>query len=245
MSGFRVLLLAAGSSQRLRPLTDEIPKTLLRLNGKTILNHIIGCCVSSGLHQVTLVTGHGEERVREECEQIRSSHPQCDFSYIHCPEYGSMGNVYSLYVAKPLFGEPLILINSDLVFAQGVLSNLLSDPHESALVVDDQKQLGIEEMKVLAENGVITSINKSLEPGTAQGEYIGMSKLSPGIGPALESALHRLVQSAPEKYYEDAFQLLMNDGICFSMVSTGGAPCMEIDTFDDLAVARENAHLWV
>lgn len=245
MNDCRVLILAAGSSQRLRPLTAEMPKTLLPLNGKTILRHIVECCVAAGLHDLSLVTGHGHERVREECDRIKTRHRACTFSYIHCPEYRDMGNVYSLYVARELFREPLVLINSDLVFAHGILTALLASPLENALVVDDYKDLGSEEMKVAVRDGFITSINKNLDPASADGEYIGMTKISPASAKGLEKALHHLVQSAPAKYYEDAFQHAIDEcGVGFHKVSTGGAPCMEIDTLEDLALARRNAHLW-
>jgi choline kinase len=156
-----------------------------------------------------------------------------------------MGNVYSFYAARELFREPLVLINSDLVFAHEILSALLASTAANAMVVDDRKKLGIEEMKVAVRDGLITCISKELDPAIADGEYIGMLKVSPSIAEALEDSLHRLVQSAPDKYYEDAFQLLISEGIYLHKVSTGGAPCMEIDTFEDLALARNSAHLWV
>jgi choline kinase len=241
----RVLILAAGSAQRLRPLTDQIPKTLLRLGDRTILHHIVGCCAACGLSQITIVTGHGEAAVRSEGERIGAAMPSSDVSYIHCRHYARMGNVYSLYEARTLFQAPLVLINSDLVFAHEILKNLLACSADNALVIDDHKELGIEEMKVNIEEGAVTKINKQLDPASSAGEYIGMTKLSSSIAASLEEALHRLVETAPESYYEDAFQLLMNQGISFEGVSTGGAACMEIDTFDDLAAARAKTHLWV
>lgn len=246
MNDCRALILAAGAAQRLRPLTDEVPKTLLPLKSKTILGHIVDCCVTAGLHHLSLVTGHGQEHVREECDRIKTRHQACTFSYIHCPEYREMGNVYSLYVARELFREPLILINSDLVFAHGVLAALLSSPCDSALLVDDSKELGSEEMKVAVRNGFITSISKNLDPATADGEYIGITKICPSIAEGLEKALHHIVQLAPASYYEDAFQYAIEAcGVGFRKISTGGAACMEIDTMEDLALARQNAHLWV
>lgn len=245
MSDFRGLILAAGSSQRLRPLTDEVPKTLLPLNGKTILGHIVDACVAVGVRDLCLVTGHGHERVREECSRLQKRHPATEFSYIHCLEYGRMGNVYSLSVATELFRQPLILINSDLVFDHAIMARLLSSPFENALVIDDGKELGPEEMKVTVRDNLVTAINKNLESATADGEYIGMTKISPGSAAGLEKALRHLVHSAPANYYEDAFQYAIDAcGVAFHKVSTGGAPCMEIDTFEDLALARERAHLW-
>jgi hypothetical protein len=72
-----------------------------------------------------------------------------------------------------------------------------------------------------------------------------MTKLSPVIAEELERSLQHLVRTAPGSYYEDAFQLLMDRESPFESVSTSGAACMEIDTFEDLALAREKAHLWV
>lgn len=240
----RAIILAAGSSQRLRPLTNEVPKTLLMLKDRTILQHIVEGCLRSGIREIFIVTGHGHERVRAECENLRIRHADCSFFQIHCPEYLKMGNVYSLYVARALFSDPFVLINSDLVFGHDILASLLACPADHALVIDDCKQLGLEEMKVTIANGLITGISKELDPKKAHGEYIGMLKFSPSIRGPLERALAYFVENAPNKYYEDALSHMIQEGCALHPLSSGNLPAMEIDTFEDLALAKKNSDLW-
>ncbi len=150
-----------------------------------------------------------------------------------------MGNVYSMYMARQIFSEDFILINSDVIFKKQVLEKLIKSSHKNAMLIDDYKNLGEEEMKVYANSDdVIYKIHKSLDPKKSAGEYIGILKISSLIRDKLISALLRQIKKDPLVYYEDAIQLLFNEGIPFYKISTDGLPCMEIDTPEDLERAK-------
>jgi choline kinase len=231
--------MAAGSSRRLHPLTKEIPKTLLKLGEVTILERILENCRAAGLTHIDLVTGHGHPAVEEFVARYHADHPEVDLNLIYNDQYDSAGNVVSFQYAKPIFDEDFILINSDTVFHADILKRLIESPHGNVMVVDDLKDLGEEEMKVLVDNDEnITHIHKSLNPADSHGEYIGVLKLSAAIKDQLLDSIDRTVAEDSSVYYEDALQRLITDhGVKIKRLSTDGLPAMEIDTHEDLAAA--------
>ena len=69
------ILMTAGTSQRLRPLTEKIPKTLLSLGSKTIFESIMDNLRLNEITHVDLVTGHGHTAVEEAARAYQAAHP--------------------------------------------------------------------------------------------------------------------------------------------------------------------------
>jgi choline kinase len=270
----QVLILAAGISKRLLPLTARKPKTLIKLQNQEILGYIFDWCIACAIKKFNIVTGHGEDYIKEFVKeyqkkfsthstgsgqtgsnnnfQYASSDPELvegesrsntrdlTFNFIYNPKYNEWGNIYSMYVAKDVFSEDFILINSDVIFKKEILRELLNSSHQNAMLIDDYKTLGEEEMKVYVDSQErIKKIHKKLDPKKSQGEYIGILKISASIKNQLILALERQLKIDNSVYYEDALQILMNENVPIYKVSTKGLPCMEIDTHEDLEKAKE------
>jgi len=237
----RTIILAAGTSQRLRPLTTTIPKTLLLLGEKTLLEHILDATRSSGLLRVDIVTGHGHTAIEECSRDYTRRHPDMTIRLLYNDSYDSTGNIVSFAKAQEVFDEDFIIINSDTIFHKDLLKKLIDSPHANAMLVDDVKRLGAEEMKVhIGNNESITHIHKSLDPETAAGEYVGIMKLSAAHKHQLLSSLTTTMAADSSLYYEDALQTLITDhGVTIHKISTDGLPVMEIDTHEDLAAAKQ------
>lgn len=232
--------MAAGTSNRLRPLTTHIPKTLLRLGEKTILEHILDTAYRAGLRHFDIVTGHGHRAVEEFACEYQKQHADVHLSLLYNDVYDSAGNVVSLATAKEVFDEDFIIINSDTIFHEDILKALITSEHTNAMMIDDVKKLGSEEMKVhIDDNENIIRIHKSLDPQSAAGEYVGIMKLSAQHKKELLDSLNKMIGEDRSVYYEDAIQKMIDDHrIPVKKISTQGLPVMEIDTHQDL----EDAH---
>lgn len=240
-SDLRTIIMAAGSSKRLQPLTEKIPKTLLKLGEKAILEHILDTAREAGLLHFDIVTGHGHPAVEEFAKEYQAAHPEIHIDLIYNDQYDTAGNIVSMLYAKEVFDEDFILINSDTIFHTDILKRLIDSKHGNVLVVDDVKKLGEEEMKVhINDEENITHIHKSLDPEDALGEYIGVLKLSKKIKQHLLDGLDKTITEDDSLYYEDGIQRMINDhDIAVKHISTKGQPAMEIDTHEDLAEAEE------
>ena len=234
----KALILAAGSGNRLRPLTEKIPKTLLELaENIKILDIIMKNCLQHNIRDFCIVTGHGHEALKMHLEKYKQDN--INFELIYNAEYANKGNIYSYYLALQKIDDDYILINSDTIFHADILKNLLAHNSQNALAIDDTKKLSTEEMKVIHKNKKIEKIHKSLAPETAHGEYIGVAKFSQHAKKNLLRAFEEVLAQDDSLYYEDALQKAIDNNLLIQVVSTNGLPCMEIDTHEDLANAKK------
>ena len=97
-------------------------------------------------------------------------------------------------------------------------------------------------MKVhLTDEGLLDAINKSLDPATAAGEYIGVTLIEPHAAGLLAEALQGTFERDPQLYYEDGFQEFADRGGKVGTASIGGVDWAEVDDHRDLERAREIA----
>jgi choline kinase len=93
----------------------------------------------------------------------------------------------------------------------------------------------------LTEAGLLDAINKSLEPSTAAGEYIGVTLIEPHASDLLAEALKATFERDPQLYYEDGFQEFADRGGKVRGAAIGDVAWVEVDDDNDLARAREVA----
>jgi choline kinase len=229
----RAIILAAGSSTRLRPLTNNIPKTLLKVGRATILDIAISILHRFNIDDIIIVTGHAADTLEEHVYRNYNNNT-IRFRFIRNDKL-HLGNIYSFYIAREYMDTDFILLNSDVLFHPKILEYLLSYD-VSALAVDDHKMLGEEEMKVkVNESGIIKDISKGIPIKEADGEYIGVMKLtSKDADTIIKSITHLFNQGRYNLYYEDAIRLVAHEHDLFYKCSTRGLQCIEIDTHKDL-----------
>jgi len=226
------VILAAGVSSRLRPLTDSIPKALLAVGNKPLLQRTLETLRTIPVERCVVVCGYHRDAI---AEFFRSFPGPVPVTLIDNPLFGSTGNNYSLWCARAeVAGHAMILLDSDILFDPRILVRLLASPHSDALVIKAGAHLGREEVKVETDgDGCIRKIGKEIEPARASGESIGIEKFSQGATADLFSIL--------EQRKEASFQVLIDRGHRLFAVPSTPFACIEIDTRDDLAEAEEMA----
>jgi choline kinase len=235
------IVLAAGPGRRLKPLTHDLPKTLLPLsNGRTILDLALANLRLAGLGEVVVVTGFAADRVAEQREALERRHDvRLDLLFNERAE--EWNNAYSLWLAREAFRDGALLVNGDTVHPASVEQTLLAARGPGVLLaVDTEKRLGEEEMKVLLdEDGTLRTISKEVDPAASQGEYIGVTLIERSAAEPLADALEATWRRDPSDYYEDGFQELVDRGGDVHVAPIGAVDWVEVDDHGDLARARE------
>jgi choline kinase len=238
------MVLAAGAGRRLEPLTKDLPKTLLRVDGdRTILDVALRNLRLVGMEEVVVITGFASHRIEERKADLEAAH-DLRLELVFNDRALEWNNAYSLWCARDHFDQGVLLCNGDTVHPASVEQRLLEarGDDDLLLAVDDVKTLGEEEMKVhLSAEGHLDAIHKSLDPATAQGEYIGVTLIEPHAADALADALKTTFERDPQLYYEDGFQELASRGGRVRSASIGDVAWVEVDDHADLARAREVA----
>jgi choline kinase len=237
------LVLAAGPGRRLHPLTEALPKTLLPLtDGRTILDLALANLRAAGLEDVVVVTGFAAERVEERVPEFERRHG-VRLELLFNDRAEEWNNAYSLWLAREVFTEGVLLVNGDTVHPRSVEETLLAARGADVLLaVDRQRELGNEAMKVtLSPAGTLQRISKEIDPTSADGEYIGVALVEPSGAAPLADALEATWRRDPSLYYEDGFQELADRGGEVHVAPIGAVDWVEVDDHGDLARARELA----
>lgn len=237
----RGIVLAAGGGTRLRPLTDELPKTLLPVDGdRTILELAIANLAAVGVTAIHVVSGHAASTIADVAPDY-SQRYGVPVEVRHNDRFDTANNAYSLWLTRDLWDEGALVVNGDTVHPVSVEESLLASRDGTAvlLAVDEVKALAEEEMKVeVASGGSVERISKALDPSLASGEYIGVSLIERRAEPALSGALEATFIEDPGRWYEDGFQRFVDAGGQVRAVGIGEVAWVEVDDHRDLAVAR-------
>ncbi len=128
------LILAAGFGNRMKPLTENNHKTLLKVAGETILGRILKNLEEELITDIFIVTGYRDKQLKE---YIKQNFPHLNITFIHNPRYRETNNIYSLALALENIkvDRNLILIESDLIFKKDVLKKLLKSKFSNAALV--------------------------------------------------------------------------------------------------------------
>lgn len=238
------MVLAAGVGRRLRPYTDKLPKALIQVDGeKTILDIALENLASVGIDHVVIVVGYAAEAVQQRKAAFERRY-RLNLTLVDNDKAEDWNNAYSMWTARDLMGDGVLLVNGDTVHPVSVEETLLSSRGPAVLLaVDSFKKLAAEEMKVTVDGeGALIRITKSMDPAEAFGEYIGATLVEADAVPHLIDSLETTWRRDPNLYYEDAYQEMVDRGdVVMTAAIPRGTPWVEVDDQNDLARAREIA----
>ena len=230
------VILAAGMAKRLRPLTDEKPKCLLEVGGKTLLQRTVDAMISAGIKEFVLVTGYRENMIRE---FLTARYPQYTINFIDNPDYEHNNNIFSLWLAmEKLHGTEVLLMDSDILCDPEAVRRVARKTVPALAM--QQHELGEEEMKIVVDaEGRITEISKTCSPKDAIGESVGIEKMTEEYTEAIYQELRKMIldEGLIDIFYERAFERLIPQGHTFEVVDTTDLFSYELDTPEDLEKA--------
>jgi choline kinase len=237
----KAAILAAGCATRLRPYSDDTPKTLLPVAGVPILRRTMTSLMRLGFDQFVIGTGYLEHMVRDAVADWFPDPDQLNVEFVTNPIFKTTNNGYSLSLLRPhLENDAFILLDGDVVFDLGVVEALLARGPD-CLAVRSVGDIGLEEVKVTADkDDRCLAIGKHVPVRGAMGESVGIELFSASSSKKLFDALDRRVhgQGLVNEYYEASFQEIIDQGASLYGVDIGHMYATEIDTIDDLLAAN-------
>lgn len=130
----QAIILAAGMGKRLKELTQNNTKCMVKVNGVTLIDRLLHQIERQHLSRVIIVVGYEGQRL---IDYIGTLGIQTPIVYINNPVYDKTNNIYSLALAKDwLVKDDTLLFESDLIFEDAVLDVLVNDPRETLALVD-------------------------------------------------------------------------------------------------------------
>jgi len=240
MRELRAVILCAGQGRRLFPLTRNLPKSLLMIGNRPILEYIIDNVKESGIEPIHIVTGFRKELI----ENFVREKGYSNVHFVHNEKYATTNTASSLKLAIEEMNSDFVLINGDVFFDCRILEDLLAHPERNCVVVDNAINLDGEEVKVVADRSGrrIVRISKELDPRICLGEAIGINKISTEYREALLKVFDELEQRGEYfHFFENGIDRLVLKNCKFGIQLTD-KPWVEIDTLSDLLYAKNEIY---
>ena len=250
-----MVILAAGEGQRLRPLTNDRPKALVEVAGKSLIDWQIAAGRRQGLGQVAVVTGYKADRF----QQLSNGQYCC--RWYHNARYAKTNMVETMWCARDELRDQVIVAYGDILYEDSVLQAVAVSPAPISVVVDmDWRSywdlrfadpLSDAESLRLGDDGRILELGqKAAALEEIQGQYIGLMKFrGSGIAAlkqvyqalASEDRVSRSGKPVQNMYMTDLLQAIIDDGYLVQAVPVH-RKWLEIDSPDDYALAVDHVH---
>jgi choline kinase len=206
----KAVILAAGVSRRLRPLTNSRPKCLLPVGDRTILDHQMRALKSVGIRDVCMVLGYRREQI---LEHLAANHRDVRITPVINHDFFDTNTAHSMWLARSFLASgDAVCLNGDVLFPPRLLRRVVEADPEGSLAVET-KLCGEEEVKVTCDDaGRIVRIGKRLPCAEARGEFIGVARLRGKFLKQFLRALDLLVATGhKDAYFEAAMDQMLDD----------------------------------
>ena len=246
----KAIIVAAGIGSRLGELTKEFPKSLIDINGKSILERQISLFKKFGIDNIVIIRGPHREKFSFD-----------DVKYVNDDDYENHNLLGSLMVAEDELNEDVIISYGDIVFDEIILEQILAFSGNAGLAIDYnwEKNYSEKSKELLGKVSVVTIENNSISnigyyenidknPGSILGEFIGIMKLSPQSANYFVTKYNELKRNHDGKFHDspsinfaiitDMINELLQHGIKFTPIKISGK-WYEIDTPEDLEAAKK------
>lgn len=224
----QAILMAAGKGSRLGDMASDIPKSFLKIKGKSLIDININMLQKAGIDDIIIVTGCHAEKFEEKFNAATG------IRLVYNPFYSFTNVIGSFYMGMEYLCDDFIYMHADTICDPSILEDLIHDSAEIALPVDT-KPCDEEAMKVKSECGHIRYISKKLNVEDCDGEFIGIAKIKKSVITDLRKKTIELLRNeAFSEYFEAAIQgLLDEEKYKAKMLDIGKKFWSEIDFEED------------
>jgi phosphoenolpyruvate phosphomutase len=188
-------IILAAAQGNLGVLTDETPKTLLKINNKSILETQLSTMRSLGIKDISVVRGFKKSKINPTNTLLIDNN-----------DYENTSNLYSLYLAKDQIKDETIISFGDIIFKDFILKELLNHTGDCVITVDSCSTTGSstkefieasekdDRFKVLQKPS-LKKISRKLPENQRHGEFIGLIKIAGKGSQKLLTLLDKFIQS--------------------------------------------------
>ena len=245
------VILSAGMGTRLMPLTKDIPKPLLEINEKTLLERMIENFLNAGVNDFILVVGYNKDKVYDIAPELEEK-LDISIKIIENTDYDITNTSVSTYLASSYIEnetpDDFILVNGDNVVDPEIITRIAENSH-SSLIVDNFKDLNEESFKLILEDvktnedetvatGTIKEIGKGIDIDSSTGEFIGVSKVIKNDLKLFNEILTEVIDEDRQNYYDFAYKPFSRKTE-LDYILTNGLKWTEIDDHNDWEIANQ------
>ena len=228
---------------RLRPLTAEVPKCLVEVDGQLILLRALRTLAAQGVTEAVIVVGYKGDAIRR---RVGTTFAGLDIHYVEAPRYATTNNICSLWDAREFCDEDILLLEGDIVFDDDVVTRLLRQPGSSVAVAPLRRGLSGTAVRLDGDGQVGAFVL-----GAEQDEHFDADNAFKTVNiyvlrgellrnHVLPELCRQVERGQVHEYYESVFRDLVANGSMDNLVGVdvSASRWYEVDDHRDLDVAE-------
>lgn len=220
----RAIIMAAGTGTRMRPVTLDTPKPLIRVNGVRMIDTVIRALQENGIFEIYVVTGYQKEQfacLTENYEGVQ---------LIENPYWASCNNIASLYVAREHLENAMILDGDQMVYKKEILAPEFTRSGYNAIWTDAET----DEWLMQVENGIVCSCSRT--GGRGGWQLFSVSRWSGEDGKRLKKHLELEFEEKKNRqiYWDDVAMFCYPKEYQLGIRPMKAEDIIEVDNFSEL-----------
>lgn len=219
----KAIILAAGIGSRIKKLSEKKHKSLLKINGKSLLFRIVESLRDLNIKDILIVTGYKSHQIKNEIKDKAK--------YINFPRYKNSNNLQTLLYVKKEIKGPFICLFSDIFLDKKILLNVKKSKKDICLAIDTSRVLK-NTMRIIRKKNEIVDIGSHINVLKGDGNFIGVAKFSRKASQKLKESLNYFKNNYKD-YYTLAIRRLINKKNKVGFFDTKSLYWTEIDLYQD------------
>lgn len=217
----RAIIMAAGKGTRLAPITNEIPKPLIKVNGKRMIETIIDTLHNNGIFEIYVVVGYKKENFKELKDVI----------LIENPYFETCNNISSLYMARDYLEDAIILDGDQIIYNENILTPLFEKSGYNCLRIEGEET---KEWVLDVENNQIKSCNRN--GGNNGWQLFSVSRWNARDGKILKECLEEEFEKKnnTQLYWDDVPLFCHKEKFNLGIMKMKKGDIIEIDNLNEL-----------
>jgi len=221
----KAIIMAAGIGKRLHALNINKPKCLITIGSKTLIRRSVDLLVSKGISDITVIVGYKSDLIRNELNN--------DVAYYENPDFQTNNSIKSLWYAKDLLEDDVLLLNGDLYYEQGILDYAINQTNPVVMLADSTR-IDNADYRFGFSGNQINRYGKHLTNHETDGEYVGIVRIDKCFIKKFKQTLEEMITSGKSNiWWEDVLYSFIKKKIPIHYFDVAGTFWSEVDTLQD------------
>lgn len=221
----KAIIMAAGIGSRISGVIGNKPKCLIMANRETLITRMVRLLKSRNVNNITVITGYNSHLIHDELgSQVK---------YFHNPLYSVTNSITSLWLAKELLDEDVILMNADLYVEDQIIDVALAQTRH-VVMLSDCTRIEDADFRFGVKGDRIIKTGNQLKNHETDCEYVGIVRIDKSFVTEFKTRLEHMIQRADfRNWWEGVLYTFIDEGMTIYHKDVSGIFWTEVDHMGD------------